>query len=351
MLCKQAMPVHWSPTSKLNKYLTTLNFADICALIERGVMYSANAVDQPDLAQRRLVPGKLKQLVEYIVSYHSLSRVYFSDICLNVQPGIEFDDGRIYLPYAECSIRILDGQHRCYAIVAAMHDPRIGSDVRQELGQIEVAVEAYSGLSLEEERQAFRDMNLYATPPGRSLCHGFDSSSPTVLIAKGVVDAVPQFSGYIEAVENNLSKRNRCLMTLSTLVKATEYMFGKEISEPLQDYVDWAAHFWSACARHIGQWEPQEFQARARIREESLSSQAVIFQALGMVARELVAQGLHQRMLEERLASLSEVDWRRSCPAWHYHGIVQPGRNGPQISNTHNTIQAAFRFLKQVVET
>ena len=93
------------------------------------------------------------------------------------------------------------------------------------LTQLEVGVLLYSALSLAEERQAFRDQNLLVQRPSVSLSHYFDRRSPVVLIAKELLQQVPQFQDNVEQVENGLNQHNPKLMTLSTLVTATKYMF------------------------------------------------------------------------------------------------------------------------------
>jgi hypothetical protein len=81
------------------------------------------------------------------------------------------------------------------------------------LARLELGALIYAGLPLEQERQAFRDQNLLVQRPSVSLAHTFDQRSPLVLIAKNLLDRVPQFRNNVEMVENGLGTHNPKLMT------------------------------------------------------------------------------------------------------------------------------------------
>ncbi len=137
-----------------------------------------------------------------------------------------YKDGSLYLPYHSVTLRLTDGQHRCFGIRQALKDIQAQqSEYATVVSQLEIGVLIYAGLSLEEERQAFRDQNLLVQRPSVSLSHAFDKRSPTVLIAKDLLKRVPHFRNNIEMVENGLGKHNPKLLTLATLVTATIVCF------------------------------------------------------------------------------------------------------------------------------
>jgi DNA sulfur modification protein DndB len=85
-------------------------------------------------------------------------------------------------------------------------------------------------------------------------------------------------------------------------------------------------------------------------RQELLAVSAVVFQALGMLARELYLEGVPEEELIKWLARLQEIDWRRSNKLWRERGVTQVGATGePIISNTKTTVDACYKVLREFV--
>jgi DNA sulfur modification protein DndB len=85
-------------------------------------------------------------------------------------------------------------------------------------------------------------------------------------------------------------------------------------------------------------------------RQESLAVSAVVFQALGMLARELYLEGIPEEELVKWLARLQELDWRRSNELWRERGVTQVGATvEPIISNTKTTVDACHKVLREFV--
>ena len=148
-----------------------------------------------------------------------------------------------------------------------------GAPELAEVSRLELGALVYAALPLEMERQAFRDQNLLAQRPGKSLAHLFDMRSPEVTIGKELCKRVPQFRANIETVENGLGKHNPKLMTLSTLVTATQHMYPRlTAKEPLEDKIDWAMTFWAAAASALpdNPWQILSKVERKQIAKELL---------------------------------------------------------------------------------
>lgn len=154
-------------------------------------------------------------------------------------------------------------------------------------------------------------------------------------------------------VENGLGKHNPKLLTLSTLVTATKYMFPNlKSKKDLEPRIDWAATFWAASASVLPNdpWRIQSKEQRIQQRQESLAVTAVVFQALGILARELFLEGVPSEEIVKWLGRLREIDWRRSNELWRDRGVTQVGAQGePIISNTKTTVDACHRVLREFV--
>ena len=224
-LVLQAVPVHRGLLSEHQSYVASLLFGDIARLLDVDCLYVPNDPELPDFAQRKPNPVRVKAIAQYILETYEDGSTFFPAICVNAQPRPIYRDGSIVLPYSSVSLRLTDGQHRCFGIRQALKNIEDDPIKAAALAQLELGALIYAGLPLEQERQAFRDQNLLVQRPSVSLAHAFDQRSPLVLIAKNLLEQVPQFHDNVEMVENGLGKHNPKLMTFSTLVTATQHMF------------------------------------------------------------------------------------------------------------------------------
>ncbi|GAB1540105.1 hypothetical protein NUACC21_27740 [Scytonema sp. NUACC21] len=154
-------------------------------------------------------------------------------------------------------------------------------------------------------------------------------------------------------VENGLGKHNPKLLTLSTLVTATQHMFPSlQSKKDLEPFIDWATTFWAAVASILPDdpWQIKNKQERVTQRQESVAVSAIVFQALGMLARDLFLEGVPAENLVKWLSRLEEIDWRRGNGFWRERGVTQVGATGePMMSNTKTTVDACHRVLREFV--
>jgi DGQHR domain-containing protein len=351
-LVLNAVPVRRGSQGEHQSYLASLTFGNIARLLDDGRLYVPNQPDLPDFAQRKPNVTRIKAIAQYTLETYRDGTTFFPPICVNVQPAPTYREGRIFMPYHAVTLRLTDGQHRCFGIRTALKEMQEeSSDYLPVLSQLEIGVLLYAGLCLEEEQQAFRDQNLLVQRPSVSLSHHFDQRSPAVLIAKALLQQVPSFFDNVEAVENGLGKHNPKLLTLSTLVTATKHMFSHlQSQKDLEPKIDWATAFWEAAAISFPDrpWEKKNKEERARQRQESLAVSAVIFQALGLLGRDLLQEEVPAAEVGKWLARLGEIDWRRDNEFWLERGVTQVGEAGkPIVSNTKTTVNACHKVLRE----
>lgn len=350
----RAVPVRRGAQGEHQSYVASLLFGDVARLLDDERLYVPNDPELPDFAQRKPNPIRIKAIAQYILDTYQEGTTFFPPICVNVQPPPTYRDGSIFLPYHSVTLRLTDGQHRCFGIRQALKDIQ-EKDLASLpiLSRLEVGVLLYAGLPLEQERQAFRDQNLLVQRPSVSLAHNFDQRSPKVLIAKNLLERVPQFRNNVEAVENSLGKHNPKLLTLSTLVTATQHMFPNlKSKKDIESLAEWAATFWIAAASVLPDdpWRTTSKEERRQQRQQSLAVLAVVFQALGLVAHDLYREGVPQEELTKWLARLQEIDWRQDNELWRERGVTQIGAQGkPIIQNTRTTVDACHRILREFV--
>ncbi len=353
-LVLRAVPVCRGLQGEHQSYVGTLFFGDVARLLNDDRLYVPNEPDLPDFAQRKPNATRVKAIARYILETYQDGTTFFPPICVNVQPPPTYRDGSIFLPYHSVTLRLTDGQHRCFGIRQALKDIQAEqAEYLPILSQLEIGVLLYAGLSLEEERQAFRDQNLLVQRPSVSLSHAFDRRSPAVLIAKDLIKRVPQFRNNVEMVENGLGKHNSKLLTLSTLVAATRHMFPNlKSKEGLEPLTDWATTFWAATASVLPNdpWSIKSKEERTQQRQDSLAVTALVFQALGMLAHEFYLESVAEEDLVQWLGRLQEIDWHRENALWRERGVTQVGAKGePIISNTKTTVDLCHKVLREFV--
>lgn len=353
-LLLQAVPVRRGLRLTQKSYVTVLTFGDVVRLMDDERLYVPNDPDLVDFAQRRLNPVRVKQIAKYILDTYQDGSTFFPPICVNIQPTPSYRNGTIALPYDSASLRLTDGQHRCFGIHRAIKNlqEEMSSQLAQ-VTQLELGMLVYSALPLEMERQAFRDQNLLAQRPGKSLSHFFDKRSPEVAIAKELYKRVPQFRGNVEMVENGLGKHNPKLMTLSTLVTSTQHMFPHiQTGDALEPLTDWAITFWAAAASALPEdpWGVISKEERKQQRQKSIVGAAIVFQALGFIGRDLFVDGVPAENLVKWLSSLSEVNWDKQDDMWLQRGVIQLNAKGSRIiQNTRTTVNSCYSVLRELL--
>lgn len=352
-LTLKAVPIHRGLNTNHISYVTSLMFADITRLLGDGHLYVPNEEELDDFAQRKLNPSRVSAIAQYILNNYQEGRIFFPPICINIQPAPIYTEGNLLIPYHSVTLRLTDGQHRCFAIQKALDQLKANrSEQWHLLSTLEIGVLLYSALSLEDERQAFRDQNLLVQKPSVSLSHYFDKTSPFVLIAKDLMKRVPQFrKNNIEMVANSLGKQNEKLLTLSTLVTATKYMFPNiKSKENLELITDWAATFWAAAASQLphNPWQVRSSKERQEQRDNTLLVSSVLFQALGLLGHDFYQQGIPAVELVQWLENLNQLNWQKDHPMWFERGVTQIGNQDKLIiSNTKSTVNNCYKILRE----
>ena len=358
----QAVPLPFS--QGLKGYLTGLAYQEINWLLRDGRLYVPNQKDLPDYAQRSANTANINALALYLLnSLNDGQPIFFPSVALNLQCSFEYSPDRsvLQLPF-DAALRCIDGQTRLYGIQTVykwLQPQQFGNStglsdaaktsLLQSLRQMELGAVLYDNLTLEQERQLFRDINLLAKRPSTTLMHSFDTRSLTTQLAKALAETVPAFQGQVEYNSSTVTPTS--LVTLATLVTATQAMFPRLEKDGVKDlsgYQAWATAFWNAVANALtGQPWSVDSDARGTLQQESLVCAAILFQALGRLCHNLLAdEQVPAEDLPLWLKPLGTIDWRRSNPEWVQLGIAQNGAKGVIISNTKTTVSALHRYLQ-----
>jgi hypothetical protein len=218
------------------------------------------------MVQRKLSSGQRRKISNYLQE-RDLDRVFFGPVTLSlreVSSLAKAENGLYLRPGSKLSI--LDGQHRILALgyvneqlikevrsherkIAALRikqrrnpeNEEITSNLEQQQGLVEqierrrlelleseLAVQIYIGLSEEEEKQLFGDINSKVQLVSKELGHSFDSIDPLNLVIQQVVDHNVFLKGAGVERRANLTSYNKNFTSFSWLYStATMLLTGK----------------------------------------------------------------------------------------------------------------------------
>lgn len=285
-------------------------------LIPRLFLFNETELVPELRAQRQLNKQRLPEMARYMSD--NRDSYVFSAITASLDADVRFepqegttDIGSLHIPM-DARFIINDGQHRRAAIEMALANC-------PDLGDESISVVFFLDRGLERCQQMFADLNRYAIRPSTSLNVLYDHRDPRALLAKLIVEGLPDLKPLVHLEKSNLSKGSRHLLTLSALFTATSTLVeGHELGDREEELV---IGFWSAVFDELKEWRAVadgEMTAGA-FRAEYLYGQAVVLDALGRIGNSLI---LDDRPWAEKLKGLGDISWRRDDPVWEGRAIV-----------------------------
>lgn len=215
------------------------------------------------MVQRKLSAGQRRKIANYLQE-RELDRVFFGPVTLSlrdVSSLAKADKGLYLRPGSKLSI--LDGQHRILALGyvndqmlkearsldrklaatkikcrKAPDNAELTEELEQLIGQVgqlerrrlelmetELAVQIYIGLSEEEEKQLFGDINSKVQLVSKELGHSFDSIDPLNIVIQQVVDHNVFLKGAGVERRANLTAYNKNFTSFSWMYSTATMLF------------------------------------------------------------------------------------------------------------------------------
>lgn len=292
----------------------------------------------PELrAQRLLNRGRLPEIARYIAN--NRDSYVFSAITASVDADVRFaaasdgnDLGALHVPMTARFI-INDGQHRRAAIEMALEEC-------PELGDESIAVVFFHDRGLARCQQMFADLNRYAIRPSRSLSVLYDHRDDKAVLAKLVIERLPELRPLVELEKSSLSAGSKALFTLSALFTATGALLtNHDFGEDRDDRV---VSFWSEVFSRMPEWRAvgQGKMTSGAFRDRYLHAHGVVLHALGRVGNALLHN--HADQWRAKLAPLDGIDWKRSAPAWEGRATI-----GGKVSKSFQNVVLTTNHIKQ----
>jgi len=302
-------------------------FATTMALSEIPRFFKFNDWESvtPELrAQRVLHEARVPAIAKYITDnedsylFSSIACSYSAELTFTPSSPETPQLGEISLELEQMEFVINDGQHRCAAIAAALKEcPSVAQD--------RISVLLFPMENLQRMQQMFSDLNRYAQRSSKSLNILYDQRDPLGALTMEIVEQVDAFRGMVDFERVSIPVRSAKLFSLTAIYDANQELLGRtEISTDGPEFnklISQIVDYWNAVSEVIPDWRrvaKGELQAPA-IRQEKISTHAIIMRALGGVGRLLWQKFPND--WRNKLRSLQDIDWRKSIgtkvnPLW-----------------------------------
>jgi len=275
-----------------------------------------------DREQRVLNKKRIPEIAKYMLDNED--GYLFASITASYKCEVQFtamgEDGlgSLSMEFEDANFVINDGQHRCAAIAQAVKEnPAIGEET--------ISVLLFPYESKERVQQMFSDLNRFVQKTSKSLDILFDKRD---LLARVTLDVteIPLFKDYVDKDAVSLPIRSLKLFSLAALYDANEELLNGKLTGAVDkdqsSLVETVTEYWTAVSKALPEWtKVRNGELKAlELRQESLSSHAIVLRALGAVGADLIAADPSN--WKERLLDLKKVNWKRKNPDWENVCII-----------------------------
>jgi DNA sulfur modification protein DndB len=276
-----------------------------------------------DREQRILNKNRVPEIAKYILDNED--GYIFSAITASYKCPVDFkpaykdsDIGTLEMEFEQANFVINDGQHRCAAISQAVKEnPAIGEEA--------ISVLLFPYENKDRVQQMFSDLNRNVAKTSKSLDILFDHRDPMAQVTQRICEQVDCFKDMVEKDAVSLPIRSKKLFSLAALYDANNELLKATKDDEdatVNAMVKVALDYWTTVSKMIPDWaavkrgeiKPLE------LRQEKISSHAVVMRALGAAGAELMEAAPDG--WKDRLQALRTIDWSKKNPDWENVCII-----------------------------
>ena len=276
-----------------------------------------------DREQRVLNKKRVPDIAKYILDNED--GYLFASITASFKCPVEFKSlngngvGMLEMEFEDANFIINDGQHRCAAITAAIA-------VNPALGDETISVLLFPYESRERVQQMFSDLNRFVVKTSKSLNILYDKRDVLSQVTVDIVEQVPVFKGMVDKDSVSLPVRSNKLFSLAALYDANSELLKAQVEADddvaPEKLAGIAVEYWVAVSKAIPDWakvKSGELKA-LELRQESISSHAVVLRALGGIGADLLKED--PAGWKSHLLDLATVNWSKKNRDWEGVCIV-----------------------------
>lgn len=303
--------------------------------------------------QRNLSQGRAKSLANYLDQGISGNRkVFLPAFIVNERSPLiwSVNDGQ----HRYAAIKLLEEQYRKDIEKAVKKNTSARSTEEERLDAIgkqaeisakrsillnmELGIQVYEGLSAEDERQLFADVNVNVSKPPMSLGASFDTASVLARVLSDLLVNLPALDAEVDRTSTKLTDK---LALFTTVRKSVEILLGKSLNEDdVPVYVSRVTTMFSIYMENL----PDDAKS-----EEYFYTYASNMFAVARYTRDLLDLADQGVSWEKTLkATLSRVKMEHSNPLFHTIGNVPVDNNSGKLvfTGTGSAVPAILNVLR-----
>jgi len=272
--------------------------------------------------QRILNKKRVPEIAKYILDNED--GYLFASITASYRCKVDFKPvngsglGELAMEFEDANFVINDGQHRCAAIAAAIKE-------NPALGEATIPVLLFPYENEVRVQQMFSDLNRFVVKTSKSLDILYDKRDVMSLVTLDVSERLTVFKNMVDKDAVSLPVRSPKLFSLAALYDANEELLKnvRVMGQPShEEMVELAVEFWTEVAKAIPAWgKVKNGDLKAlELRQESISSHAVVLRALGAIGADLLKE--EPENWKAHLMDLTSVDWSKKNRDWENVCIV-----------------------------
>ena len=274
-------------------------------------------------AQRKLNEKRVPVISKYIVD--NRDNYVFSALAASIDgkfifwPNVENSDIGVLEVSMDAHFLINDGQHRKAAILEAIKED-------ETLGEETISIVFYEDKGLSRSQQIFTDLNKNAVKTSNSIAELYDSRDTLAVITRNAIKENEFLNAYTDKEKDILGKYSSNLFTLNTFYTANRNILPSgEVKNRKTDEL-FLKKYWSVISKNMVPWNELQTKQLSKIdlRENYIATQGIVIQALGRVGRYFYDNPIVD--MDQVLASLLEINWKRSTRKWKQRAIRENGR-------------------------
>lgn len=285
--------------------------------------FAEKNVPAPEKMQREVKGVKVKAISEYVranrCSYILPAVTVVIDGDFSFEPFLDSECGKLSFA-SGTKMFPLDGQHRLLGLQTALNE-------MEDLGLETIAATLHKRDSLLERRQAFHDINKYATPVPSGLAKSMDHRSPGTNLVSHVISQDSDNPSRILVFARECINYNKASLTgkspeifpYKTLQEAIESSRKLIKYDPLPEQIAVVRRYWQAISEVMTDWKENP----VKVRENTIATHSITIKALGKLGEYFLCstKEFGEKKIE-LLKKLSFIDWTKGNLKWQELAVL-----------------------------
>lgn len=321
--------------------------------------------------QRSVSPRKVAKIKTYILSKledDSLMR-FFSALTVTIRSNAFYDEKfkQLAIDTNKSKLSINDGQHRFLGIIATLEDlstkrnkAKLSEEVDfyneaiEKLENMVIPVVIFSGMSEDEEKQLFFDLNSLAQRPSRNANIKLSQTDIISRMARELANKNKNLIRYgVEFEKNSIHKNNNNFILLTTIYNFIKIIYTKQVKSKTDfmtdDNFDYYFNKLNKTLDMIFESLPKDLHTK----DKYILNKNFSFRGIAQFLFEMDYLEKDKAGIEILMKSIENVNWKAEHTYWMRYGatisqtglLVFPGNGEGGVNSIKKAIVDQYRKL------